>query len=507
MGTAAWLLATAWLQPPILHLQLAIVGVRAFAIGRAALRYLERLVSHDAAFEGLTEERLALFDRLRPLLPEGVRRRSGALLATLVGDVERLQDRPLRAVGPLVTAAACVVATVAVVAWILPAAGVVLAATLVVSGAASVLVTLRVAARAEREVAPLAALLDERILDLVRTRDLLVAYEAWDAAAARVVADDAALATRTRRLAVAAGAGNAIVLAAGGIAVAVTVAIADGTPLEPGLMALVALVPLALFEVWAAVPQAIVTLRSVRERRARIAALAEGSAPAEVGDRTVPVGALRLRGVQVRRSGTTVPFAPVDLDAQPGETVLVRGDSGVGKSSLAAALVRFVDATGSMTLGGVELASLHPESVREAIVLVEQLPHLLDTSLRENLRVAREDASDDDLWRALARVGLDDWARRRDGLDTTMGDRASLVSGGEAQRIALARALLSEASVLVLDEPTANVDEERAEVLVRDLLVAASAEGRIVVVTSHMPLPDELVTSQVRLQPTGVDAA
>lgn len=508
MATAGWLLASAWEQPPILHLQIAIVGVRAFAIGRAALRYLERLVSHDAAFRDLTRERVALFDRLRPVLPVGVGARSSQLLARVVADVDRLQDRPLRAVGPLVTAGVCAVVTVAVVATIdLAAAGALLVA-LVASGALATWLAVRVAARAEQEVAPLAAELDAALLEAMRARDLLVAFDAWEAEAARILALERRLVERSRRLAIAAGAGSAVIVAAGGLAVVAAVAlldgsaIADGGWLAPGLVALVALVPLALFEVWGAVPAAALVLRESRIRRARVdAAVADATVPAEVGDATPPSGALRLAGVTASWPGAEAAFAPVDLVAEPGDVVAIRGASGVGKSTLAAALVRFLDHEGTATIGGVDLRTLHPDAVRTSIVLVEQLPHLLDTSVRENLRFAREGATDDDLWAVLDEVGLADWARGRDGLDTMPGDRAALVSGGQAQRLALARALLAAPPILVLDEPTANVDDEVALPLVRRLLEAARASGRIVLVTSHTPLPADLVTRTVELEP------
>lgn len=502
MATAGWLLAAAWPQPPILHLQLAIVGVRAFAIGRAALRYLERLVSHRAAFEDSTTERLAWFDRVRPVLPAAAGERSSALLPKAVADVDGLQDLPLRGVGPLVTAGVCAVVTVAVVAVIQPVAALVVTMALSVSGVAATLLALSVARRAERELAPRAAELDAALLDATRARDILVAYDAWGETAARLQSLDAKLATASRRLALAAGAGSAVVLAAGGLAVVgVVVAAAQNGP-HGALSALIALVPLALFEIWAAVPAAALVVRQVAARRARLAKL--GSAedvPAETGSRDVPTGALRLRGVTAAWPGTECGFQPVDLDAEPGDVVAVRGVSGVGKSTLAAALVRFLRFAGDAQLGGASIASVHPEAVRTAIVLVEQLPHLFDTTLRENLRLARPEASDAELLDVLARVGLRAWAERRDGLDTRMGDRAALVSGGQAQRIGLARGLLADPSILVLDEPTANVDDATAGPLLRDLLSAAKSGGRAVIVTSHVPLPADLVTRVVELIP------
>ncbi|WP_259338764.1 ATP-binding cassette domain-containing protein, partial [Clavibacter phaseoli] len=132
-------------------------------------------------------------------------------------------------------------------------------------------------------------------------------------------------------------------------------------------------------------------------------------------------------------------LAPVSLVVRPGETVVVRGPSGSGKSSLSAALARFLESGGAYELDGRDARSMAPSAVRRIVGLCEQAPHLFDASIRQNLLFAREDATDDELVGVLARVGLADWTAERGGLDARVGDRGGLVSGGQAQRIALAR--------------------------------------------------------------------
>jgi ATP-binding cassette, subfamily C, bacterial CydC len=509
MATAGWLLAAASFQPPILHLQMAIVGVRAFAIGRAAGRYLERLVSHDAAFRMLGSARRAAFDRLRPVAPVGVGR-SSELMPRLVGDVDRLQDRPLRVVGPLASSGIAVGLAIATVAWILPAAGLALLVAVVVAGGLAALVTARIAGSADASLGPLRSRLESALVDHVRALDLLRAYGAEPERRAAIEALDRDIARRARRHALAAGAGaGMIALAAGGsvlVATAIAAPVVARGELAGPLAALVALIGLAVFEVWGAVPPAVIAWRESRAAAERVAEAlpddeALGSVPAEGGDQEPPVGVLELERLQAGWPGAGPAFEPVDLRAEPGETVAVVGPSGAGKSTLGLALVRLLESTGGYRIGGRDVRGIDPDALRRSVLLAEQRPHIFDEDLEQNLRFAREGATEAELWAVLERVGLAGWARDRDGLATELGERGGLVSGGQAQRIALARALLADARILVLDEPTASVDRELAEPMLRDILAAAQGDGRIVLVISHAPLPAELVTRTVHVRP------
>jgi len=516
IATSAYLITRAAEMPPILYLNMAIVGVRAFALGRAGFRYAERLASHDAAFRTLATLRVGIYERLVPLAPDGLSgTRRGDLLTRLTSDVDELQNLPLRVVQPLLISGA-VAATSVVTVWILlPAAGLALLVALVLAAVVGTMVNSVIAARSERSIAPLRGAFADEVLDTVVNLDVLTAF---DATGSRLAAVDGADRRLTRAvLSSAAGSGVAtgiLSLLAGAASVA---ALLVGIPAlaTPGfdgpVLAIIALVPIAVFEVVSSVPLALAALRQVRTSAERVASVVPDTVPAEipvdgpvVSPRTAePTGTvIELRGVSATWPQAASPaIRGVDLTISPGDRILVTGASGSGKTTLAHVLVRFLEFGGSYSLGGVDVRSLPLADVRRVVGLSEQIPYLFDESIRQNLLFARDDASDAELLTVLERVGLSEWVEGRGGLDARVGERGSLVSGGQAQRIALARALLADFPVLVLDEPTANVDADRADALLVDLLAASTdPDGRrAVVIISHLPVPEHLITSRLRL--------
>ena len=520
LAISAWLITRASEQPPILFLGMAIVGVRAFALGRAAFRYLERITSHDAAFRALATLRVGVFERLLPFAPAGLRdTRRGDLLTRLVGDVDRLQDLPLRVVQPLAVSVLVQAASVAVVWSVLPAAGLALLVVLAVSLAVGIGATTALAGRAETCIAPLRARLQDLVLDLVGGLDVLTAFGAVDARLAAIDRAASDLRRAELRSAAAAGVTTGVVLAGTGAVAGWTVlqgvpGLASGT-MDPAWLALAALVPLALVEQATAVPLAVQAWRRVRTSAERVAGVVPGTVPDEIprepddadaepahADAPTAGTTLEVRDLVTRWPGADHDaLAPVSLVVRPGETVIVRGPSGSGKSSLAAALARFLESRGAYELDGRDARSMAPSAVRRIVGLCEQAPHLFDASIRQNLLFARDGATDDELVGVLARVGLAGWTAERGGLDARVGDRGGLVSGGQAQRIALARALLADFPVLVLDEPTADVDAERAHAVLRDVLTAARDSGRGVLLLTHTEVPGDLVDRTIELLP------
>lgn len=336
LATSAWLITRASEQPPILFLGMAIVGVRAFALGRAAFRYLERITSHDAAFRALATLRVGVFERLLPFAPAGLRdTRRGDLLARLVGDVDRLQDLPLRVVQPLAVSVLVQAASVAVVGAVLPAAGIALAVVLAVSLAVGIGATTALAGRAETRIAPLRARLQDLVLDLVGGLDVLTAFGVVDD---RLTAIDRAASDLRRaelRSAAAAGVTTGVVLAGTGAVAGWTVlqgvpGLASGT-LDPAWLALAALVPLALVEQATAVPLAAQAWRSVRTSAERVAGVVPGTVPDEIprepddaDAEPVPAASPAGTTLEVRDLVTRWPgadddaLAPVSLVVRPG---------------------------------------------------------------------------------------------------------------------------------------------------------------------------------------------
>ena len=512
IAVSAWLIVRASEQPLLLYLSAAVVGVRLFALTRATFRYLERLAGHDAALHQLAATRSALVRRMIPLAPDGLGGvRRGAVLGTLVDDVDELQNLPLRVVQPLVASALVAAASVVFLAFVSWPAALALLACLVAAGAASALWGWAAGARAERALAPLRARLADAVLDHLGSLDVLIAYGAEGPARERIRVADAALRGAVVRRALAQAGTAAVVSLLAGVASIAALAVtaplvANGTVGGPAL-AVAVLVPMAVFEVFGSVPLAASAWRQVHASATRIAETLPDQLPDALVHDTVPAtgsgpavgGGIRLRGVSARWPGAeTDSLHDIDLDVRPGERVLVVGSSGAGKTTLAHALVRFLEVEGSFTIGNVPVRDLAADDVRLTIGLCEQRPMLFDEDIRQNLLFAKDTATDADLLAVLDRVGLGEWVRGRGGLDARVGERGALVSGGQAQRIALARALLRGFPVLVLDEPTAGVDPAASDRLLHDLL-SAVAPDQAVVLISHVTVPAGLIDRELRL--------
>jgi thiol reductant ABC exporter CydC subunit len=508
-ATAGYLISRAAEQPPILSLTTIIVVVRFLALARPLTRYLDRLASHDLALRAIGPLRARVYERIEPLAPAelGAFRR-GDLLTRMVRDVDALQGLFIRGIGPqlagLVVGASCVVAT----ALLLPFAGVVLAAGLLVGGVAVPLLAARLVRRSARRQAAARGELTAELVELLEGAPELVAYGREDETLARVRAGDRELGRLAGRDALIAGVADAASIAVAGLTTAAVLALAvaahDTGTLDRVLVATLALLALASFETVAPLPAAARELtgtlaagRRVLELTAREPAVRDPDEPAPAPQAPGPVA---LEGVTARYPGAVSPaIAGLDLRLEPGERVALVGPSGAGKTTVTNLLLRFLDPeAGRVTLAGSDLRCLRQEDVRRVFALAGQDTHVFDSTVRENLRLARPQASDAELHAALAKAHLADWlATLPDGLDTLVGEDGRHLSGGQRQRLVVARALLADAPVLLLDEPTAHLDPPTAEALVRDVL--DSATGKSVLLITHRPEGLDLVDRVVTL--------
>ncbi|OZE86289.1 ABC transporter ATP-binding protein [Rhodococcus sp. 15-649-1-2] len=468
-AVSAWLITRAWQMPPVLDLTVAVVAVRALGISRGVFRYLERLATHDTALRGMTSARTRLYERLA----DGNARatldlRRGDLMARVGADIDAMGDVVVRALVPICVSAILMISATVLIALISPSAALILFLALLLAGVVAPILAAR------------AALITETEGVAARTEFTLIAVRALDHAPELRVAG-----TLTRTLADASAANRAAVTARdrasmptafadaalplsigasvlGSLLVGISLYGSTGSALSPMALAIIVLVPLAAFEATSVLPAAAVTLTRARLSASRITALLD--------DADAP---------EPRRVGTGGALqGPHDA-----ARIAVVGPSGVGKTTLLMELAGLVPSDSE--LGDAELPGAR---------FFAEDAHVFETSILENLRVVRGDVDADQARAALTKVGLGDWLDQLpDGVDTTLVAGAASLSGGQRRRLLLARALLSDAPVLLLDEPTEHLDDVSGSDLIRRLLDRDGGlvdEDRTVVLVTHQLPPD-----------------
>lgn len=502
MGVAGWFIAAmaiAGVSTGMMNYFLPAAGIRFFAIVRTGGRYGERLLSHEATFRLLAGLRLWLFRRLIPLSPGQLQsRRGGDLAGSLQADVDTLQHAYLRLASPIAVALVCSVAIVLVVAALHPPTALALAALLIVAGGIVPTLARRAAAAPGAEAVASRAALRVATVDLLQgLTDLRAAgaverqLAVLDRLGERLV-DSQSRASKAGVMAEAAvGLSAGLALWCAALLASASVAVGGLLPeIAPALVPALALAALAAFEAVAPLPAAMERWGEVRAAARRIFDLADRTPSIVAGPEPSPTP----RDASIVFSSVRLRYAPdlppaldgLDLAIPDGRHIAILGPSGAGKSSLGRLLVRFWEYEGEISLGGHDLRRYRPDDLRRLVGIATQDAQLFNGSVRENLLMAAPEADATALEHVLEVVQLAGFVRDLpDGIDTWIGEAGARLSAGQARRLVLARALLRDPRILILDEPTENLDAGTAGRLIASLRAATA--HRTVVLITHDP--------------------
>ncbi len=508
MALAGWFIAAmavAGATGAEINYFLPAAAIRGLAILRTSGRYGERLVTHEAALRVLADLRVWLFERLEPLAPAGLERYGGGDVAgRLRADVDALESLYLRIVAPLITGVATIVFAFLYVARRDLLSGVALLAVLLLAGFCLPLLVRRLASGPGRRAAQRSGELRAAVTEGLLGSEELILLGAEERQAAEIDRLSAELEREKERFGtiggltlaggiVCGGLGITALLVTGGLAV-------TAGRMEGPVLVMLLLFAAATFEAAGLLPGALQHLPGAREAVRRIRELSEmPPALPEPATPVEPAGTkISFRNVTCRYGDGVTALDSFNLSIGAGERVALTGASGIGKSTVAELLMRFREYSGSITVGGAEVREIASAALPALIAAVPQAPHLFNATIRENILLGRPDADGEALAAAVADAGLSGWIGRLPrGLDTPVGEMGRAVSGGEGRRIALARALLLDAPILVLDEPTEGLDAATEREVVARL--SARTKGRTLLVVTHRPACLALADRVVRL--------
>ena len=481
-------------------------AIRGLAISRTVGRYLERLVTHSAAFRSLLLLRVWLFEKVAPLSPALLQKySSGELAGRLRADIDSLENLYLRILLPIATALfSTLFATLFVSIWSCSSAAALLTG-FVIACLLLPYIAREMALPHAARAAVLAAELRSSVVDGLSGGAELILLRAVDMFAGEAERISAGLVGSQRKLADGGACTSAMmILVTGGVSV--TVLLLAGGEVAHGLLKGPELVMLLLFcaaafEGVAALPMALQLVPYSEAAAARVNELAAAPLPVPepLEPQQLPAGsAIEFKGVGFSHNEAFPVLDNFNLIIAEGERVALTGESGAGKSSVAELLLRFRNYQGSITLGGVELSSLDSGEVRTRITAVQQQPYVFNATIRENITLANPDAADEEIAAVLYDTVLDKWvAGLPDGLLTMTGEGGAAISGGEARRIAIARALLKDSPIVILDEPTEGLDPETEALLLERL--SKRLQGKTLLLITHSKAPLVIVDRVVQL--------
>lgn len=487
-GTAAWLIARASQQPPVLYLTVAATSVRLFGVSRALARYLSRLASHKVALTGMDNLRNNLYDELAtaPGTKLSTLRR-GDLMTRAGADVDEVGNVVVKTLLPALVAAIVGVGTVVVITIISPAAGLILAISLVVSGVVAPALIARSVRMAESQGAEARTDIAATSLAILEGATELSMAGTLDRARRSLGDSEAALSTALARSARLSAFARGLDVCAMGVAVigALLIGIPQTTSgaLAQVLLAVIVLVPLSSFEGVAELTPAASQLVRSAQAATRICSLLGDEAPAQSHD--IPEGptVIEARDLAIGWPGGPTLATGISLTLRPGSSLAIVGPSGIGKTTLLATLTGIIPPkSGSALINGVPAWGADRDQLTSRITMTAEDAHVFATTIYENLRVARASLTRDEASELLAQAGLAQWLQSLpDGLDTVIGSGGTTVSGGERRRLLMARALAAPAPIMALDEASEHLDAATADRLMETLLTRSPDRATLVV--------------------------
>lgn len=502
MATSSYLLARAALQPPIMDLMMTIVGVRFFGISRAVFRYFERLVSHDVTFRVLSRIRVIVYKGIEPLVPTQLQdMRSGDLLSSIVGDVEVQQNLFLRVLAPPLVAVVVLVGygsflgrfnlgfTYILAAFYL-AAGVVLPLLIRTIGRGIGL--LKIQAKAK---------IHTFVLDSLQGMPEMLAFGQTGDLFLRIQGAQKELSLSDRKMARVTGISNALMGLAsnlGMLAILVLgILLVEKGQIDGVLLGMLALGVLSSFEAVTPLPVSQHHLEENQIAGNRLKDLMDEGRRLLEKEASSLGETLSLKNFDIELKNVSLRYNKdepcvlenISIKIPMGKRIGIVGRSGVGKSSIVNLLVRFYEPeSGEIYLGGVNINELDTQNVREKIAVVSQKSHLFHATVKENVLMAKPDATDDEIYEVARQAKIHDFISSLPlGYNSLIGEEGMKLSGGQQQRLAIARVLLKDAPILILDEATNGLDPVIEQELREELF--ALLEGRtLIVITHHIEL-------------------
>ncbi|ADW73069.1 ABC transporter, CydDC cysteine exporter (CydDC-E) family, permease/ATP-binding protein CydC [Rahnella aceris] len=444
-------------------------GVRGAAIFRTAGRYAERLVSHDATFRVLAHLRVFTFTKILPLSPGGIAHfRQADLLNRLVADVDTLDHLYLRVISPLVSALVVIILVTFGLSFLDVKLALTLGAIMLVLMLLLPVIFYRAGKPAGRELTALRSSYRMQLTSWLQGQSELVVFGAQSRFRQQLNDIEQRWMLRQQQQAKLTGLSQAMVIAAAGLTVTLMLWLAAGGinqfPQPGALIALFVFTPLAAFEALGPVAAAFQHLGQVIASAQRVSQIIDQPADVTFPSQGPLAGervSLSLKNVTFSYPGQPLPVLKnINLDVRAGEHIALLGQTGCGKSTLLQLLTRAWDiSNGTLEINGHPVADYDEATLRKMITVVSQRAHVFNTTLRENLRMASPQSTDEQIADALKQVDLH-VLLENEGLNAWLGEGGRQLSGGEQRRIGLARALLHDAPLWLLDEPTEGLDAE-----------------------------------------------